>query len=111
MSGLSSEEKVSNDSELEALEGSKVVKCSTHTKIKVRGKIIDWPWKLKCGLCNKNTILRFDADLKGRVSNFNTQHFLKCIFSSTEKQDEPLKQTTLEGFLNGKKRKAKTGRR
>lgn len=42
-----------------------------HPRIKVRGKVVEWPWKIRCGCCGKNLRLRYDADFNGRIVYFD----------------------------------------
>ena len=57
--------------ELSKTEKSKLFHCNTHNETRVRGKVVKWPWRIKCGICSNNIQLRFDADFKGRVSAFD----------------------------------------
>jgi hypothetical protein len=57
--------------ELSKREKSTLFHCNTHNEIRVHGKVVKWPWRIKCGICSNNIQLRFDADLKGRVSAFD----------------------------------------
>ena len=42
-----------------------------HPRIKVRGKVVEWPWKIRCGCCGKNLRLHYDADFNGRIVYFD----------------------------------------
>ncbi len=67
-----------NSVELAKRSGSKVLKCNTHVDVKTRGKsgkVIQWPWKISCGICKKNMQLRYDSDLKGRISYFDRREY------------------------------------
>ena len=57
--------------ELSKRRNSKIVHCNMHPRIKVRGKVVEWPWKIRCGCCGKNLRLRYDADFNGRIVYFN----------------------------------------
>ena len=66
--------------------GSKLARCDTHTHVKVRGKeskLVEWPWKICCGNCRRNVQLRYDADVKGRISYFDRRKYMllsiKCV--------------------------------
>ena len=53
---------------------SKLLRCHKHADVRTRGKsgkVIRWPWKITCGICNKNIQMRYDSDLKGRISYFD----------------------------------------
>ena len=61
--------------ELAKLNESKLKKDGTQTTKLKNGKDVLWPWKVECGLCNGLTMLRYDADLKGRVNAFQRRKY------------------------------------
>ena len=53
---------------------SKLMRCDQHVNVKTRGKngkVIQWPWKITCGICKRNIQMRYNSDLKGRISYFD----------------------------------------
>lgn len=76
--GLTEDEQKHLNEELSKRGESMLWKCDAHAEIRVRGKLVKWPWRIKCGICSNNVQLRYDADLKGRVSSFERHHFSKC---------------------------------
>ena len=71
--------------ELEKYENIKIIQCETHKEIRCSGKLISWPWKIKCGICATNSQLSFDADIHGRISSFEWRKSLvsSVIFLNT----------------------------
>lgn len=58
---------------------SKLKRCNEHAEIQTRGKkgkIVMWPWKICCGICKRNILLRYDSDVKGRISFFDRRKFI-----------------------------------
>ena len=62
--------------ELSKREDSRLFRCNTHNETRVRGKVVEWPWKIKCGICSNNIQVRVNADLKGRLSAFDRRKFI-----------------------------------
>ena len=63
--------------ELQKLNGSKLIHDSSQeAKIK-SGKTVQWPWRIDCGHCHQKPgmMLRYDADVKGRIAAFKRR---KC---------------------------------
>ena len=53
---------------------SKLQKCNEPVEIQTRekkGKIVKWPWKICCGICKRNILLRYNSDVKGQISFFD----------------------------------------
>ena len=67
--------------ELSKRENSNLFKCDTHNEARVRGKVVIWPWRIRCGICTRNVQLRCDSDLKGRISYFDRRKLFIVINS------------------------------
>ncbi len=56
--------------ELQKLNGSKLIRDMQQTVKLKSGATVMWLWRLECGVCHKTLMLRYDADLKGRINAF-----------------------------------------
>lgn len=58
--------------ELQKLKGSKVVVSSIKTTIRCKGKIVEWPYHIKCGVCGVERQIEFDRAHAGIIKKFRT---------------------------------------
>ncbi|XP_066914075.1 uncharacterized protein [Clytia hemisphaerica] len=84
--------------ESEALKGNSVL-----VKYGQRKEQMLWEWKIRCGGCKQENIMRPDAGLKGRIAYFDRHHYNACRLKTGDKR----KVRPAKDFFNQSKRKRK----
>ncbi|PFX11811.1 hypothetical protein AWC38_SpisGene24338 [Stylophora pistillata] len=88
-------------SELQKLKGSKVVVSSIKTTIRFKGKIMDWPYQIKCGVWGTERQVEFDRAQTGIIKKIRTAHYDRCQGRSARHKRET---ESLLSFTKTKKR-------
>ena len=65
--------------ELQEHKGSKVAVSLIKTTVKFKGKILEWPYHIKCGICGVERQIAFDRARAGIIKKFRTGMNITCL--------------------------------
>ena len=64
--------------ELKNLSNSMAVKSETKSTMKHKGRVIEWPWHIRCGICHNEQLLEAGRSTEGRLKKFKAAHYEHC---------------------------------
>ena len=88
--------------ELKKLSNSLVVKSETKSTMKHKGRVIEWPWHIRCGICHNEQLLEAGRSTEGRLKKFKAAHYEHCKKQHDKKEKERSKQLKVDLFLKCK---------